>query len=237
MRFYRPLGPIQAITFDLDDTLYDNGPVIRQAEQTLTTFIRAHYPIAAALGAADWQHIRRTLISETPALASDMGELRLRTLTRALQHDVSGAALSQAAKACFECFYHARSELTLTDEVHRTLAHLARRVPLVGITNGNVDPKRIGIDSYFDTIFHASLSRPMKPARPLFDDAAAHLDQAPARILHVGDNLIKDVHGALNAGYQTAWFACNRPMQLPRERVSSLPHVQLDCLSELTQLV
>ena len=30
MKFYRPLGPIKAITFDLDDTLYDNHPVIRK---------------------------------------------------------------------------------------------------------------------------------------------------------------------------------------------------------------
>ncbi|MCU7554728.1 HAD-IA family hydrolase [Alteromonas sp. ASW11-19] len=237
MRFYRPLGPIRAITFDLDDTLYDNGPVIRQAEQALTAFIGTHYPRAAALSAEDWHNIRHTLISETPALASDMGELRLRTLTQALQNDVSGEALTQAASACFDCFYHARSELTLADDVHRTLDYLAQRVPLVGITNGNVDPKRIGIDSYFDTIFHASLTRPMKPARPLFDDAATHIDQPPAQILHVGDNLIKDVHGAINAGYQTAWFACNRPMQLPAERVSTLPHVQLDCLTELMQLL
>lgn len=28
MRFYRPLGRISALTFDLDDTLYDNRPVI-----------------------------------------------------------------------------------------------------------------------------------------------------------------------------------------------------------------
>ncbi|MGQ7189530.1 5-amino-6-(5-phospho-D-ribitylamino)uracil phosphatase YigB, partial [Escherichia sp. HC-CC] len=27
MRFYRPLGRISALTFDLDDTLYDNRPV------------------------------------------------------------------------------------------------------------------------------------------------------------------------------------------------------------------
>ncbi|MGP1084095.1 5-amino-6-(5-phospho-D-ribitylamino)uracil phosphatase YigB, partial [Serratia sp. CY58181] len=29
MQFYRPLRPLAALTFDLDDTLYDNRPVIR----------------------------------------------------------------------------------------------------------------------------------------------------------------------------------------------------------------
>ena len=33
MRFYRPLGRISALTFDLDDTLYDNRPVILRTER------------------------------------------------------------------------------------------------------------------------------------------------------------------------------------------------------------
>ena len=32
MKFYRPLRPFKAISFDLDDTLYDNHPIIEKAE-------------------------------------------------------------------------------------------------------------------------------------------------------------------------------------------------------------
>ncbi len=32
MRIYKALLPFKAISFDLDDTLYNNGPVIEQAE-------------------------------------------------------------------------------------------------------------------------------------------------------------------------------------------------------------
>lgn len=32
MRFYRPLSPVRAMTFDLDDTLYDNRPVMDKTE-------------------------------------------------------------------------------------------------------------------------------------------------------------------------------------------------------------
>ena len=74
----------------------------------------------------------------------------------------------------------------------------------------------------------------MKPAREMFDEAAEHLGIAPKHILHVGDNLIKDVKGAINAGYQAAWFACNRQMKLANEPVSVLPHIALDNLNELT---
>ena len=237
MRFYRPLAPIHAITFDLDDTLYDNGPVIRQAEHTLRTHIGEHFPRAAAMTPQDWHSIRRDLIAQTPELASDMGQLRLLTLKAALQHDVHGDELQRSATDCFDLFYRARSELTLSDEVHEALASLADVVPLVGITNGNVDADKIGISGYFKTIYHASLTRPMKPARAMFDEAASELGLSAKRILHVGDNLIKDVYGAINAGYQTAWYACNRDMTLSLEPVKALPHVHLDNLSELVSLV
>lgn len=237
MRFYRPLAPVHAITFDLDDTLYDNEPVIRQAEQTLREHIDARFPKAAALSPQDWQHIRRDLIAQNPGLSSDMGQLRLLTLQSALQHDVQSDALRQAARECFDLFYDARSELTLTDDVHETLRGLAELVPLVGITNGNVNAEKIGITPYFRTIYHASLARPMKPSRLMFDEAAGELGLPPERILHVGDHLIKDVYGAINAGYQAAWYAYNRDMHLNREPVKALPHVHLDNLSELLSLV
>ena len=237
MRFYRPLAPVHAITFDLDDTLYDNEPVIRQAERTLRAHIGERFPKAAAMKPEDWQSIKRDLIAQTPELASDMGQLRLLTLKSALQHDVKGEDLHHAATECFDCFYDARSELTLAEEVHHTLRTLADAVPLIGITNGNVNAEKIGISPYFKTIYHASLARPMKPSRSMFDEAAGELGLSPKRILHVGDNLIKDVYGAINAGYQAAWFACTREMHLNYEPVKALPHVHLDDLSELLSLV
>ena len=36
MRIYRGLKPIKAMTFDLDDTLYDNWPVIMKVEKAVS---------------------------------------------------------------------------------------------------------------------------------------------------------------------------------------------------------
>ncbi len=44
MRFYRPLGRISALTFDLDDTLYDNRPVILRTEREALTFVQNYHP-------------------------------------------------------------------------------------------------------------------------------------------------------------------------------------------------
>ncbi|MEW9797933.1 HAD-IA family hydrolase [Alteromonas sp. CYL-A6] len=237
MRFYRPIKPVRAMTFDLDDTLYNNEPIIRHADQVLKAHLEQHYPAAAQLTLKQWRDIKRTLIAETPALASDMGELRLRSLRVALKDDISGDLLHRAARECFEVFYHARSDFQVSNEVHQTLSALSSSIPLIGITNGNVNARQIGIAPYFTHILHASLARPMKPHRAMFDEAAALAGRAPGSILHVGDNLIKDIHGAMQAGYQSAWYACNRTMNLSREPARELPHLALDALEELTWLI
>lgn len=246
MKFFRSINKVDAMTFDLDDTLYNNEPIIRRAEQALQSYIAQHHREAASLTPQAWLQLKRAAIANEPRLASDMGQLRRVVLTAALSGTPASqltvapskdTALNAAVDACFNCFYDARSDFALADDVHDTLDKLSQHMPLVGITNGNVDAQKVGLDRYFKTILHASLARPMKPDINMFNEAAWLLDIEPTHILHVGDNIIKDVFGAINAGYQSAWFACNRPMLLSQEPVSVLPHVQLDKLEELTQFI
>lgn len=246
MQFFRSINHVDAMTFDLDDTLYDNEPIIRQAEKALQAHIAEHHHQAAKLTSLDWLQLKRAAIAEDARLASDMGQLRRVVLSAALSGTPANqlstvptedTALRTAVDGCFNCFYDARSDFALASNVHHTLDKLSQHVPLVGITNGNVNAQKIGLDRYFTTVLHASIERPMKPAQNMFDEAASLIKVTPAHILHVGDNIIKDVFGAINAGYQSAWFACNRPMQLKTETVSVLPHVQLDSLEELIQFV
>jgi len=238
MRFYRALGRIKAITFDLDDTLYDNEPVIRNAERVLRDYLREHYPRTFALSAAQWADIRRQHLQAQPALASDMAALRLLTLCSALEQDITDSQARQtAAQACFEHFYAARSAFQLSPNIHQLLARLSNKVPLVAITNGNVDTHAIGIRGYFHTVLHANTRQPMKPDPCMFLLACDRLGLAPTEVLHVGDHLIKDVMGAANVGMHTAWHACNRAMDIRHEPVSVLPHVVLDELDELLSLV
>ncbi|MCW8091068.1 HAD-IA family hydrolase [Alteromonas ponticola] len=237
MKFYRPLYSVKAITFDLDDTLYDNGPIIHAAEQTLQLYLKEHHPQTAKLAPHDWNKIKEDLIQANPALASDMGKLRMQSLLTALSSELSGEELKEAAKVCFDRFYNKRSDFEIEENIHSCLKKLSRKVPLVAITNGNVNPKNIGISEYFTHFFHASIDLPMKPESPLFKAAVEALDCQPQEILHVGDNLIKDVQGAVNSGMQAAWYAHNRGMIMRYEKVSVLPHVELGSLDELLLLV
>lgn len=61
MRFYRPLGQISALTFDLDDTLYDNRPVILRTEQESLTFVQNYHPALKTMQNKDFQKLRQSL--------------------------------------------------------------------------------------------------------------------------------------------------------------------------------
>ena len=80
MRFYRPLGHISALTFDLDDTLYDNRPVIRRTEQESLAFIRGYHPALSALESSDFQQLRQALRQAEPDIYHDVTEWRRRAL-------------------------------------------------------------------------------------------------------------------------------------------------------------
>ncbi|MFT4937814.1 MAG: HAD superfamily hydrolase (TIGR01549 family) [Paraglaciecola sp.] len=238
MIYYRKLLPIQAITFDLDDTLYDNLPYIIAAEKALTAFLHDHYPDTQATDVAFWRQQKNKVLLANPEYKNDMGQLRRSTLQIGLSHlGYKGAELLKATEDSFRHFYHQRSNFLVDESICSLISELAKILPVVAITNGNVDVNRIGVGQFFQASYQASLAHPMKPDSAMFNAASKFLNIPAANILHVGDNLAKDVAGAIAAGYQTAWYAHDRPMNLNNERTGVLPHVQLESLEELKQLI
>jgi len=238
MIFYRRLSPIKAITFDLDDTFYDNHPYIKKAEQALFDYLFKHYSGADRLGVAGWRAVRRSVLGKQPELQNDMIRLRKTILTELFaQIAVPDNERLQAVESAFDFFYQQRSHFKVIPEYCALLSQLSQRVPLIAITNGNVDLARIGIAPYFQASLHASVEQPMKPHPKMFLMAQQQLGVPARHILHVGDSLQKDVAGALKAGYQAAWYADNRSMNMRLEKTSLLPHVQLSALAELADLL
>ena len=70
------MNNIKLITFDLDDTLWDIGPVIIKAELTTRKYIEEK------VGTIDWGdmesflNLRKDLVKEDPSLEWDIGKLR-----------------------------------------------------------------------------------------------------------------------------------------------------------------
>ena len=78
MQFYRRWQPVAAISFDLDDTLYDNGPAIARAEQWMLDHLRSEYLATAMLDKPRWLALKRQLLLDHPALSHDVSLARQR---------------------------------------------------------------------------------------------------------------------------------------------------------------
>jgi putative hydrolase of the HAD superfamily len=95
MRFYRPLGQISALTFDLDDTLYDNRPVIDRTMHESLAFVRSYHPSLSQFD-NELNQLRQTLLAAEPEIYHDVTVWR----HRALELGMRNAGLSaEAAKA------------------------------------------------------------------------------------------------------------------------------------------
>ena len=236
MIFYKKIKKFQAITFDLDDTLYDNNSHMPVAEAAFLNELHEQYPSISELAPDAWRKHRHVALQVNPQLKNDMGELRRQVLTGVFASiGLSGAKLQQAVKQSFESFYFHRSNFKVETNIETLLEQLAQRYPLVAITNGNVNVNQIGLAHYFTHIFKASLTLPMKPHSAMFDASKAALKLDAQQILHVGDNLHNDIFGATQAGFQSAWYAHDRVMQLAKESLCILPNIQLNRLDDLLE--
>lgn len=84
MRFYRPLGRISALTFDLDDTLYDNRPVILRTEQEALTFVQNYHPALRSFQNEDLQRLRQAVREAEPEIYHDVTRWRFRSIEQAM---------------------------------------------------------------------------------------------------------------------------------------------------------
>lgn len=236
MQFFRRWRPVQALSFDLDDTLYDNVPVMIRAERAGFEFLRSHYPQTAAWSIADWAHRRSHLMLTNARLASDMTALRLATIEQGLlAAGVSAAEAAAGAEQGLAVFLRERNQVTIDPQVHQLLAELGQRYPLLALSNGNVNVQTIGLAQYFSLILQPSAQRRGKPHGDMFVAAQQHLPRLKAHeFLHIGDSPTADILGAQRAGWQSAWFAggLGHP-----EQFKVLPTLRFDRLHELAELL
>lgn len=238
MLIYRNLLPIKAMTFDLDDTLYDNRPVIRHLDEQITLWLHQNHPVTAKYDARQWYELKMKLLYQNDYLRHDVSLWRFTQIKQGLidlGYSVS-AADSAASDAMVEVDY-LRNLVDVPQETHRVLSLLSQKIPLVAITNGNVSAKKIGIESYFQQVFRAGPDGLSKPDADLFDKASRYLDLPRSSILHIGDHPITDVLGAINSGFQACWYNDREMTIMQSNRLHLLPHVEIDRLEQLCDLV
>ncbi len=240
MRFYRRLLPFQAISFDLDDTLYSNHPIMLATDKKMVSYfarVLSDFGIDTTKNIYNfrfWFPYRQQAISRWPRLKHDVGLLRQKSYFLGAQAlGLNSNAATEVADAALAYFVEQRSNFTLPQATHDFLAYLKSKKPLVAITNGNVDTDKIGISQYFTHHFHASIENRLKPDADMFNKTCVALNISAQQLLHVGDCGKNDVLGGVNAGCQTAWlnkYSVGKPLKI-------IPTLMLDNVEQLTEVV
>jgi len=195
---------VQAIIFDLDDTLWDVGPVILRAEHAMLQYLADRYPRVLDMHTVEFMRdVRARMALENPAMRHDFTWLRRQALR---VHAREAGYPETMVDEVFAVFYRARNEVVLYDDVLPALEALQQRFRLFAISNGNADLAAIGLARYFERSLAAREAGMLKPDPRIFAMLLERAGLAPRHAVHVGDDPEADVEGARRAGVAPVWL-------------------------------
>ena len=197
------IDTVQAITFDLDDTLWPCNPVIRAAEAECYAWLERAAPrLTARHDPQQLREHRVNLAARHPDIAHDMTEVRLRSLAALLEE--AGYPIGLAHQAS-DVFRAARNRVTPYDDVPEALLRLRERYTLVSVTNGNSQIEHTPLSASFDHSLTAAEVGAAKPDPAIFHAASERSGVPLEAFLHVGDDPVRDVQAARDLGMATVW--------------------------------
>ena len=116
---------LRCVTFDLDDTLWECGPILLAAEEAFYDWIKGHYaPIAERYSLVDLVAHRRRFFQRFPDMAHDLPGLRRRWLRHLADSFGFGPELVDTG---FRVFREHRNAVTLFEEAHAVLDGMRER--------------------------------------------------------------------------------------------------------------
>jgi putative hydrolase of the HAD superfamily len=204
---YTQLNAIRAVTFDLDDTLWDIWPTIERAEIQLHAWLHTRYPaITEQYTALQLRELANEIALQRQDIAHDRTFMRKEALRLAAKRAGCKDFCSESA---FDIFLAARHEVEFFADVLPVLERLTSRYRLGALSNGNADIHRLGLGHLFEFAISAVEVGAAKPEPAIYQAACHLLKLAPKQIVHVGDDPQNDVLGAAQLGLRTVWVNRN----------------------------
>lgn len=201
---------IQAVVFDLDDTLYvQQEPFAQAIKELFPTFPKEKMHAL---------FIQFRYYSDLHYMKSISGEWSLEKMRRerirlALESFDFNAKADDFAK--FQTAYdEALTHISLPNEIKEILDFLTQqKIPIAVITNGpvvrqNQKIKALQLQKWIkpENIFISDALQIQKPSPEIFDFVAEKLALPAETILYIGDSFENDVIGAKSANWQVWWF-------------------------------
>jgi len=228
---------LQAVLFDLDDTLHDDTAAYQNAAEEVAHEVAAEHGI-------DAMALKAAYVAEAEGfwkrLSADQLRTRLSKVRANLWHNalrtvgLDDEALAQRSAENYHLYR--KKHLQLFPGALDLLQTLRSRGIKLGIlTNGIAEThhekiRLLELAERFDAIFLADEVGMVKPDPLLFAHACRQLQSPPSASAMVGDRYDRDIIGAIEAGLYTIWInvryeALPEGVPPPHEIVFTLPEV------------
>lgn len=207
IRFNQLVRPFYAITLDLDNTLYNNDPVMDKAEMHLVSFLQSYHPALSQIRRRDYYIARQRMKLMDPEICHNVNNWRWESLKKILlQSGLSKHDAILGADCGMEIMIYWRNKINVSNSTFKALSILSSKWPLIAITNGNANPILFGLNKYFIDVLRAGIDGKSKPHEDMYILASKYLELSCKYILHVGDDLYTDIVGSIQVGMQACWI-------------------------------
>lgn len=211
---------INAIVFDVDDTLYDQQEPFRNAVKKVIPAIAEKdlHPLYLRFRYHSDESFEKVATKKWSLI-----DFRIHRICESLK-DLGYLPLTKEAAINFQLMYENELNcITLPLEVKKTLDHLAEQdVTLAIITNGPTEHQlkkieQLQLEQWIspDKIIVSQATGYQKPDVEIFNLAEELFDLTPENTLYIGDNFDNDVLGSKKANWQSIWFN-HRQRSLPK---------------------
>lgn len=231
---------INAIVFDVDDTIYDQQQPFRNAVHRII-------PLVTDNDIHDL-YIRFRFHSDETFCKVAKGEWTL-TYMRNLRimeslKDLDYPQITEATALEFQKIYEEELDnIVMHDAVFETLNFLkAQNIPISIITNGPTDHQykkviQLNLLNWVkeDNVIISQATGFQKPDREIFQLAEKEFNLTAENTLYVGDSFENDVVGAKSAGWKSLWFN-HRNRQIPAGE-QAVQDIELTSFAQLTPTI
>jgi len=226
------LNSLQAVLFDLDDTLYDHLHSVQQG----LLILQQRYATLQTVPLGDLEHRYHETLERLHIrlLRGELTQNESRTLRMQTVFSFFGVELdAERAWNAFEVF---RQGYDLARRCvpgsQRLLARLRQEeLRLAIVTNNLVSEqipklKHLGIYDYFEVVSISEEVGVPKPDAKIFEVTLERLGLTANEVIMVGDSLASDIAGAQALGIRSIWLN-RRPDQMS-DRPQDVPMIQRD---------
>ncbi|MFP1455418.1 5-amino-6-(5-phospho-D-ribitylamino)uracil phosphatase YigB [Escherichia coli] len=198
-----------------------------------------YHPALRSFQNEDLQRLRQAVREAEPEIYHDVTRWRFRSIEKSDARRRAECRRSQCRRT------RSNDQLCQMAQPNRRPAansrhlkkQLAKKWPLVAITNGNAQPELFGLGDYFEFVLRAGPHGRSKPFSDMYFLAAEKLNVPIGEILHVGDDLTTDVGGAIRSGMQACWIRPENGDLMQTWDSRLLPHLEISRLASLTSLI